>query len=270
MNSGLVVERATKNFVRVVLECEFVIVAVSFFRFPMQDSRFQMQFRKCELKNEKFLKRKSTDELSTATSSRPSEGSSLGTKERKSKLRKYNSSYIAYGFTFVVKNDGVEYPKCVICQEILSNEEMKPSKLQRHLQQKRSTEATKSINFFKRQESSVASQASTLKQRFTLPDRALKASFLASFHIARGKKPHTIGENFLLPAIRDIVQELFGNDAVNQVDVVPLSNNTVSRIIDDMAEEVTVQLLEQGKNSEYSEYLLVRENLLRRYYSAKP
>ncbi|XP_076047489.1 zinc finger BED domain-containing protein 5-like [Oratosquilla oratoria] len=196
---------------------------------------------KCELKMEKFLKQKSTDELSIATSSRQNEGSSLGTKERKSKLRKYNSSYIAYGFTFVVKNDGVEYPKCVICQEILSNEGMKPSKLQRHLQQKHSTEATKSINFFKRQKSSVASQANTFKQRFTLPDRALKASFLASFHIARGKKK-TIG---------DVVQELFGNDAVNQVDVVPLSNNTVSRRIDDMAEDVTVQLLEQVKNSEY-------------------
>lgn len=200
---------------------------------------------------EKFLKRKSTDELSTASSSRPSGGSSSSTKERKPKLRKYNSSYIAYGFTFVVKNDGVEYPKCVICQEILSNEGMKPSKLQRHLQQKHPTEATKSIDFFKRQESSVASQANTFKQKFTLPDRALKASFLASLHIARGKKPHTIGENFLLPAVRDIVQELFGRDAGNQVDVVPLSNNTVSRRIDDMAEDVTVQLLEQVKNSEY-------------------
>ena len=145
---------------------------------------------------EKFLKRKSTDELSTATSSRPSEGSSLGTKERKSKLRKYNSSYIAYGFTFVVKNDGVEYPKCVICQEILSNEGMKPSKLQRHLQQKHPTEAIKSIDFFKRQESSVASQANTFKQKFKLPDRALKASCLASFHITRGKKLHTIREKY--------------------------------------------------------------------------
>ena len=55
----------------------------------------------------------------------------------------------------------------------------------------------------------------------------------------------------MLPAVRDIVQELFGKDAVNQVDVVPLSNNTVSRRIDDMDEDVTVQFLEQVKNSEY-------------------
>ncbi len=83
---------------------------------------------------EKFLKRKSSDEISTATLSRPSEESSLDTKERKSKLRKYNPSYIAYGFTSVLKNDGVEYPKYVLCHEILSNEEMKSSNLQRHLQ----------------------------------------------------------------------------------------------------------------------------------------
>ena len=53
----------------------------------------------------------------------------------------------------------------------------------------------------------------------------------------------------MLPAVKDIVQELFGKDAVNQVDAVPLLNNTVSRRIDDMAEDVTVQLLEQVKNS---------------------
>lgn len=52
-------------------------------------------------------------------------------------------------------------------------------------------------SFFKRQETSVASQANTFRQKFTVPDRALKASFLVSFHIDRGKKPHTVGENFL-------------------------------------------------------------------------
>ncbi len=60
----------------------------------------------------------------------------------KAKTRKYEKSYIAFGFTCMLKQ-GVERPQCVLCQEILSNECMKPSKLKRHLQQKHPNEKGK-------------------------------------------------------------------------------------------------------------------------------
>lgn len=84
----------------------------------------------------------------------------------------------------------------------------------------------------------------------TVPERALRASFLVSLHIARAKKPHTIGEDLILPATKDIVKELLGEDAAKKIDAVPLSDNTVSRRIGDMAEDMSAQLLDQVRASE--------------------
>ncbi|GFX03300.1 uncharacterized protein TNCV_3555281 [Trichonephila clavipes] len=49
------------------------------------------------------------------------------------KIRKYNEEFIKYGFTFCVVDDE-ERPLCVICNEKLANESMKPAKLKRHLE----------------------------------------------------------------------------------------------------------------------------------------
>lgn len=166
------------------------------------------------------------------------------------KTRKYDAAYIKYGFTAIQKN-GHDCPKCVLCLETLSNECLKPSKLQRHLMQKHPVEAEKTIDFFLRKEEHLVRQSATFTQQATIPERALKASFLASYHIARAKKPHTIGEDLILPATKDIVRQLLGEDAAKKIDAVPLSDNTVSRRIGDMARDVSAQLLEQVRASEY-------------------
>ncbi|GFV36908.1 hypothetical protein TNCV_4767061 [Trichonephila clavipes] len=46
------------------------------------------------------------------------------------KIRKYNEEFIKYGFTICVVDDE-ERPICVISNEKLSNESMKPAKLQK-------------------------------------------------------------------------------------------------------------------------------------------
>src|SRR4029434_10377948 len=53
-------------------------------------------------------------------------------KRKREKTRKYSNNYLKFGFTYK-ETDGDELPVCVVCSSVLSNESMKPSNLQRHL-----------------------------------------------------------------------------------------------------------------------------------------
>ncbi|GFW22981.1 SCAN domain-containing protein 3 [Trichonephila clavipes] len=49
------------------------------------------------------------------------------------------------------------------------------------------------------------------------------------------KKPHTIAEELILPASIEIVETMFGDNFAKELQSIPLSNDTVSRRIDDIA-----------------------------------
>lgn len=63
------------------------------------------------------------------------------------KKRKYDATYIEYGFTIIV-NNGEEKSQCVICNKRLSNDFMKPTKLKQHLQRSSSTQGQGQKVFF--------------------------------------------------------------------------------------------------------------------------
>lgn len=44
-----------------------------------------------------------------------------------SKKKKYNNSYMSFGFTYITERDGTQKPQCLICGKILANGSMKPS-----------------------------------------------------------------------------------------------------------------------------------------------
>ena len=46
---------------------------------------------------------------------------------KKPKLRKYDESYLQFGFT--VTGTTEQRPQCVLCAEVLANDSMKPCKL---------------------------------------------------------------------------------------------------------------------------------------------
>ncbi|XP_064414928.1 zinc finger BED domain-containing protein 5-like [Latimeria chalumnae] len=77
--------------------------------------------------------------------------------------------------------------------------------------------------------------------------KATEASYLVSLRIAKAGKPHNIGEKLLLPAAKDMCMVMIGEKAASQLDMVPLSNDTVSRRIAEMAADVKEQLLEKLK-----------------------
>ena len=91
---------------------------------------------------------------------------------------------------------------------------------------------------FKRKECEHEEQKQLLKATTSSNVSALRASFLVANHIAKAKKPFTIGEELILPAAKDICCELLGEAAVQKVAHVPLSASTITRWIDEIAEDI--------------------------------
>ncbi|KAI6653976.1 SCAN domain-containing protein 3 [Oopsacas minuta] len=85
----------------------------------------------------------------------------------------------------------------------------------------------------------------------TKNDDGLVASHNISLLIAKCGKPHTIDENLILPAIREAISTVMHQDASSVVRSIPLSNNSVSRRIEELAIDVEQQLCKvlQPQNS---------------------
>ena len=77
---------------------------------------------------------------------------------------------------------------------------------------------------------------------------ALRASYLVANHIAKAKKPFTIGEELILPTAKDRC-ELLGEDVVKKIAQAPLSASTITRRIEEIAEDIETQLLERINKS---------------------
>ena len=67
--------------------------------------------------------------------------------------------------------------------------------------------------------------------------------------IAKAKKPFTIGVELILPATKDICCELLGEAAVKKMSQVPLLASTVTRHIEEIAEDIETQLLKRINTS---------------------
>ena len=122
---------------------------------------------------------------------------------------------------------------------------MKPAKLTRHFETKHKDFAGKHVDFFKRKETELKSSKNILKSYSTYDKATLKASYQLSLRIAKTKKPFTVGEELVLPCIVDATKAILGDKYAKQMQNIPLSNDTVSRRIEDMASDVETQLLKK-------------------------
>ena len=73
--------------------------------------------------------------------------------------------------------------------------------------------------------------------------------YRASLRIAKAGKPHTIGEELCLPLAKEMTGIMCGEKAAKQLSLVPLFNDTVSRRIQAMANNVKLILVERIKCS---------------------
>jgi zinc finger BED domain-containing protein 5/7/8/9 len=187
---------------------------------------------------DKFLKRTSDDNVVAGPSKKPKI------------MRKYNPDFVKYGF---VNGGSVAEPKaqCLECGLMLSNEALKPSKLKRHLDAKHPSLVGKSVEFFERKQDELHMQKRCVLSLNSSSKSALKASYLVARRVAQSNKSFTIAEELLLPAAVDMCREMVGEVAAKKLLSIPLSNDTISRRILDMAEDIQQQFFCRIKSSPF-------------------
>ena len=171
------------------------------------------------------------------------EDSKTANKKKTAFKRKYQESYLNYGF-IATGDSHSPSPLCIICGDRLSNEAMKPSKLLCHMETKHPALKDKALEFFKRKKHEHEEQKQLLKATTSSNVSALRTSFLVANRIAKAKKPFTVGEEWFLPAAKDICHELLGEAAVQKVAGVPLPASTITRRIDEITGDIEAQLLQ--------------------------
>src|SRR4029434_5590707 len=109
------------------------------------------------------------------------------------------------------ETDGEALAVCVVCSSVLSNETMKPSKLQRHSKKTHAhlkEKKTFNISCLK----SFEGQQTLMRQSAKVCELALKASYQVALRVAQTKQPYIIAESLILPTASDMCKTMFGKD----------------------------------------------------------
>lgn len=179
----------------------------------------------------------------------PNIGQASATIASKAKTRLYFDSYLSMGFTWC--GDGLlPKPKCVVCGDELSNESMVPSKLKRHFSTRHSNLSDKPVEYFKRLLLLNERQSLRFQKKIKLSDKAQEASYLVAELVAKDMKPHTVAESLILPACCAMVRTMLGPESEAEIKKIPLSDNTISRRIDDMSADIEKSVFEVVKKSQ--------------------
>ena len=139
----------------------------------------------------------------------------------------------------------IEKPQCVICLKILCPESMKASKLKDHLNRTHPLLLSKPREFFERQADINKIQRLDAPGKDCVYDRrdASHASYEVAWLIARNKKPHTIVEELIKPAAEVMTRIMCGGEQAKKLELIPLSNDTITRRIKDMSIDIKKQLI---------------------------
>ena len=187
---------------------------------------------------DKFLKRKrDIDEVDAESDQNLSVKKCTSKKAKPRPTRKYDDSYLSFGFSWIGSHDN-PLPVCLVCGMKMANESMVPSKLAKHFKNKHSNLQDKPTSYFQRMSEQQQKTASSFKSIVTVSDKAQIASYQVSELIAQNMKAHTLVESIILPACKKIVSTMLGNEAALKISKIPLSDDTVHRRILEMSSDI--------------------------------
>ena len=144
----------------------------------------------------------------------------------KKKCWQYTVEFLKYGF--IQSPTDPQQPMRLVCEKKnFSNEAMKSSRLLEHLQKIHPDKSGKTLAFFH----SLRDQFLKRKtmNKFTSSsknsDDGLKGSYNISLLIAKAGKPHTIGEELILPAVKEVIKTVLHKSPEQVIKSIPLSDN---------------------------------------------
>uniref|UniRef100_A0A5S6QK69 DUF4371 domain-containing protein n=1 Tax=Trichuris muris TaxID=70415 RepID=A0A5S6QK69_TRIMR len=173
--------------------------------------------------------------------------------EPKKKCRLYSVDYLKYGF--IPSHGNRHLPMCLICEKVLSNEAMKPSRMLDHLSRQHPEKADKDVSYFQALRDKRTKQPK-LGKPFSWTSKEVSDGMLASYRIsmliAKAGYAHTVGEDLLIPVVSEVLETVLHRPSADVVKKIPLSNNTVQRRIDEMANNVEDALCSSLRTTQFS------------------
>ncbi|GBP54132.1 Zinc finger BED domain-containing protein 5 [Eumeta japonica] len=154
------------------------------------------------------------------------------------------------GFGFVDSNGS---PLCMLCSKLLLNSSMAPAKLRRHLETVHPESKDKNKEFFvRKKEQLLKTQKNMMHVTQTINEKTTEASYLVSYRIAQAGEAHTIAENLIKPCVLDITKCMLDEKSAKHLSTVPLSNDTVSRRIHDLASYAKQELVTRLQKTRFA------------------
>ena len=121
-----------------------------------------------------------------------------------------------------------------------------------HLKSRHNDKKDKDVEFFINLRDNRKTMGNMFKTLDSQNDDGLIASSNISLLIARAGKSHTIGEQIILPTIQEAVTTVMHTDGRSLIKLIPLSNDTVTRRIHMMANDIEKTICDILKTTEFS------------------
>lgn len=143
---------------------------------------------------------------------------------------------------------------CLLCQQVFSNEAMKPSRLKEHLTKIHPDKASKDVAYFQdlKDQLSKRSISKMFVRKVNQAESGLVASYNISLLIAKSGLPFTVGEKLVIPAIKEAISTVMERDPSPVMQAIPLSNDSVARRIKEMALDTEQQLCATLRENPFS------------------
>uniref|UniRef100_A0A5S6QNG2 DUF4371 domain-containing protein n=1 Tax=Trichuris muris TaxID=70415 RepID=A0A5S6QNG2_TRIMR len=173
--------------------------------------------------------------------------------DSKRKKRHYSSEYLTFGF--ICSPTIRSLPMCVLCECVLSNGAMKPSRLKEHLTKVHPERSRENVAYFRKLRDKIMNRRtlrSVISSEARVERDSLVAPYKISLMIARCGKPHTIGEQLLVPVVNEVLRTIFHDSEPDISRKISLSKNTVQRRIDEMASDAEEALCDLLRSTEFS------------------